>query len=1060
MRNLLATAVALAPLLVATGAAAEVVVNSTRTTPISTSNATGSGPDDIRFGSQGILNLTSGVAVTIDSSNNFRIDSGGQITMANAADGATAILVNGAQTGDIIIAGSVLITDSIENNLDTDNDGDIDGPFASGTDRYGLRLAGAGPLTGDIDVTSTGAIQVEGNESYAVSIESGLVGTFRSLGTLRTIGDNSIAFRNAGIIDGDLILHGGISAIGENAVGVAVQNDVTGRLIIQSEVVASGFRYTNRPSDTIIEGLDPDDLLIGGPAVLIAGDVTGGVVFDTTPVDADPADNDEDNDGVADNTEASANIASYGSAPAVLVGSTDRTVTLGLVGVDEDAYGFINRGSIVGNGVYDGIEANGVRFGVEGGQAVVVEGGVRNTGTIAALAQEAASTALRFADGVTADRLTNSGFITAGAASTTAVDVTAIQIDAGAVMPSFTNSGSILASAGGGVANVTAVRDLSGSLSAITNLRSIQANLSSNEDGDPVTGSMVAIDVRANTTGVTLIQDGVQADEDDDRPDADGDGVVDAMEPEIYGDILFGSGADVMDIRNGIVVGAISFGDGADSLSISGGAVVRSAIDSGDGQLDINIADGVLETRQTGVVTISNLDIGADGNLIVTLDPQGQSTSGLNVTGTATLADGAGLGVRFTSLLDATGTERFNIINAGTLNYGAIDLDGVQGNSPYMFVVEAGADVAAGDVYIDARRRTAQEADFISVEAAAYDSIYGALNASDALREVFLSQTTRDGFIDAYEQMLPDHSGGPLMSLASGVDAVTRALTGRNASAAPGQTSAWVQEINFYADKDKTDTYGFRSEGFGVAGGVERGTSNGAFGLSVAFTSSDLEDPEAEAEEVLSASLLELGLYWRAQGQHWTTWARAAAGYATFDATRQFVGGGLILKNESNWNGFTLAAAGGASYERHYGRFNIRPEIYAEYFSLSEDARTETGGGDGFDLEIDGRDGHILSTVAAVNFGYGFGSNGWVRPELRVGWRQNLSVDPGQTIARFRSGGPSFTLDPLSLEGGGPILGFRLNIGNELGMLAITGDAELLEDYVRYTLLLRASFRF
>ena len=45
-------------------------------------------------------------------------------------------------------------------------------------------------------------------------------------------------------------------------------------------------------------------------------------------------------------------------------------------------------------------------------------------------------------------------------------------------------------------------------------------------------------------------------------------------------------------------------------------------------------------------------------------------------------------------------------------------------------------------------------------------------------------------------------------------------------------------------------------------------------------------------------------------------------------------------------------------------------------------------------------------------------------------------------------------------EGGGLLLGFRMNLGNELGMLSLTGDAELLEDYVRYSLLLRASFRF
>ena len=169
---------------------------------------------------------------------------------------------------------------------------------------------------------------------------------------------------------------------------------------------------------------------------------------------------------------------------------------------------------------------------------------------------------------------------------------------------------------------------------------------------------------------------------------------------------------------------------------------------------------------------------------------------------------------------------------------------------------------------------------------------------------------------------------------------------------------------------------------------------------------------------------------------------------------------GVNLKNESDWHGFTLAAAGGASYERHFGRVNVRPEAYVEYFSLSEDARSERGGGDGFELDIDKRDGHLFSGVAAVNIGYGFGKDGWIRPELRLGWRQNFSVDAGSTTARFASGGDAFTLSPASIEGGGPILGFRLNVGNDLGMLAITGDAELLEDYVRYTLLLRASFKF
>ncbi|MDP2116224.1 MAG: autotransporter outer membrane beta-barrel domain-containing protein, partial [Brevundimonas sp.] len=533
----------------------------------------------------------------------------------------------------------------------------------------------------------------------------------------------------------------------------------------------------------------------------------------------------------------------------------------------------------------------------------------------------------------------------------------------------------MLATAGGGVANTTAILDLSGTLTSITNLRSLQATLNTNEAGDPVTGQRTAINVAANTTGVTIIQDGVASAPTATDPDSDGDGVTDNNEPIIVGDIRLGSGDDIVDIRNGQVLGDLYFGAGADLLSITGGAQVRGGVFDSDGDLTINVANGVLDARQNTTTDITDLTVGADGALIVTVDALNSTAGGFNVSGTATLADGSGLGVRFVSLISAP--ERFTLINAANLNYGAIDLTSVERNSPYLYVVDVGADIPAGQVYADVRQRTTEEAGLIASESAMFNSFYSALGGAGAtqLRDAFLAQTGREEFINLYEQMLPDHSGGPLLSLASGVDAVTRALTGRNASAAPGETSAWVQEINFYADKDKTDTYGFRSEGFGVAGGVERGTGLGAIGLSVAFTSSDLKDPEAEAEEVLSASLLELGLYWRAQGQYWTTWARAAAGYASFESKRRLVGAGLNLANESDWNGFTLAAAGGASYERNFGRFSVRPEVYAEYFSLSEGSHTETGGGDGFDLEIDERSGHLFSATAAVNVGMSMGEN-------------------------------------------------------------------------------------
>ncbi|VXB47587.1 autotransporter outer membrane beta-barrel domain-containing protein [Brevundimonas sp. G8] len=1099
MRILLATAVAIAPLMVATGSQAEIVISTARTTPIQTSNATGTAADNIRIASGGSVAVASGAAVTLNSNNTVDLDSGSSITMDKSADGSTGILVNGGNTGSVIVGGTITVNDTQETAdiKDTDGDGDLDGPFATGTNRYGVRVTGASPFTGNILIESTGAIAVEGNNSYGLSVESAVNGKLQSLGTVRVTGNDSTAIRTTGPISGNVDLAGSISALGANATGVSIEGDVGGALKIHSSVVATGYRYTTPPparpttgtfdnaTTLFLDELDADDLLQGGPAVRVGANVAGGVLLDKALAYSDAGiegdddkdgvkngdedddgdgiknrdDPDRDGDGIPDVSETTASITSLGGAPALLIGSTTNTVTLGAVGTGDAAYGLINRGTIIGSGLYSGVESRALQLGVTGGQAVNVVGGVRNEGGIASTAVDANATAIWVGSGVTAPTINNSGNIQAVASGKLTENATAVLIGAGANVGSLTNTGNIVASFGGNHGSATVIRDQSGSLTQLNNAGSIIGSLTpSTTDTTPVDGTVTAIDLSANTTGVTLRQYGIPAAEGSTAVDTDKDGVPDANEPAIVGAIKLGSGADTLNIENGVVSGDIDFGAGADRLNISGGAVVSGAIKNADGLLDINVSKGTLAATQTGATAISNLNIGAEGTLLVNLDPANNTAGGFNVSGNATLATGSTLGVRFSSLLD--GPERFDIITAGTLNVGQINQTLLSGNSPYLYVVEGGVNQAANTVYVDARRRTASEAGLIPVEASAYDAVYGALGSNETLRNLFLSQTSRDGFIDAYEQMLPDHSGGPLMSLSAGVDAVTRALTGRNAVAAPGETSAWVQEINFYADKDKTDSYGFRSEGFGVAGGVEKGSSLGAFGISAAFTSSDIKDPEAEAEEVLSANLLELGLYWRAQGQYWTTWARAAGGYASFTADRSLVASGVFLNNKSDWHGWTAAVAGGASYERNFGRLNIRPEIYGEYFRLSEGARSETGGGDGFDLDIDSRDSHIFSAVAAMNIGYGFGRNGWVRPELRIGYRQNISVDAGETIARFASGGPDFILSPDAVEGGGPILGFRLNFGNELGMLSLTGDAELLEDYVRYSLLLRASFRF
>ena len=422
MRILLASAVAIAPLMVATGSQAEIVISNARTTPIQTSNATGTGPDNIRLASGGSVAVTSGAAVTLNSNHTVDLDSGSSITMDKSADGSTGLLVNGGNTGSVIVGGSITVNDTQESAdvKDTDGDGDLDGPFATGTGRYGVRVVGPAPFTGNVLVESTGAITVEGANSYGLAVETGLNGKLQSLGTIRVTGDNTAGVRTTGPVSGNVELSGAISALGANATGVSIEGDVGGAVKIHSSVVATGYRYTTPPparpttgafdnaTTLFLDELDADDLLQGGPAVRVGANVAGGVLLDkalaysAAGIEGDDdgdgiknGDEDDDGDGVKnrddpdrngngipDASETTASITSLGGAPALLVGSTTQAVNLGAVGTGDAAYGLINRGSITASGLYSGIESRAVQLGVTGGQAVNVAGGVRNEGGV------------------------------------------------------------------------------------------------------------------------------------------------------------------------------------------------------------------------------------------------------------------------------------------------------------------------------------------------------------------------------------------------------------------------------------------------------------------------------------------------------------------------------------------------------------------------------------------------------------------------------------------------------------------------------------------------------
>src|SRR4029078_1371962 len=113
------------------------------------------------------------------------------------------------------------------------SDGVLDGPFAQGTNRVGIWLNG-GSFTGDI--TNSGAINVEGNDSAGILINGLLTGNLVSSGPINLTGDNvsNIAITGGvgnGVV-GNITTTGNYTAHGQNATGLLLDAPVTGSVSV------------------------------------------------------------------------------------------------------------------------------------------------------------------------------------------------------------------------------------------------------------------------------------------------------------------------------------------------------------------------------------------------------------------------------------------------------------------------------------------------------------------------------------------------------------------------------------------------------------------------------------------------------------------------------------------------------------------------------------------------------------------------------------------------------------------------------------------------------------
>lgn len=1050
----------------ATPSSAKTEVANARTTPLKTSTIKDGAPDDIEITTAGSVKPASGTAVTIDS--NHKVDNKGTIQITGA-NGATGILANAGVTSGITNSGTITIDENYT-PADSDSDKDDDGPFAQGGNRFGIRTAGA--FTGDI--LNSGKITVEGNDSAGIALDGPLTGSLTHSGdSINVIGDHSYGVRT-GDVSGDVKIQGGVSARGKDAVAVAITGHVGGALVIQGGISSTGYRYTTPPADT--SKLDADDLLQGGLAILVSSSVDKGIIFAVPPADANKDDADEDDDGIPDASERSAAVVSYGGAPAVVIGGADDIAIGAVPGTSAGGYGIVVDGGILGDGVYKNVESSGLVVGGQGG-AVNVAGGIRVNGAVRADATVAGSTALRIGAEAIVPTLKVGGQIAATGGSAANAVVRGIAIDQGGSLASISNTGAISAAAAG-EGTAVAISDKSGTLALVENSGTISATAGTG--GDKAT----AIDLSANNNGATVKQLAVAADK---------------AAPAITGNILFGSGNDTLDLADGAMNGTarfgagdnrltlagdaayagnavfgaggdtvalagtarmngtLDFGGGADSLTLGGTSVFSGTlVNSGGAAIAVN--GGRLLVQGTGTVSAASLALTGGGAIGVNIDGGAGTFTQYLVSGAASFAPDSKLVVTLNDISGAEGD--YLIVKSGSMTGGA-NLASEAAALPYMFKSSVAANDAAGEVRLTVARKTSTELGLNRSQASAYDAIFTALDGDEEIAGVFLDIADGDTFKNTVRTMLPEHAGGAFETVTQGSRATARYLADPDAPMADrGGWGFWLQQVAWGSSKGVGDTSSYDISGWGASGGVEMKTGGfGNFGLSAAYLSG--KDGDGDNNNEVSADQIELAAHWRLNRGGFGAYARISAAQIGFDGVRVFTGndGGETVSRTARgtWDGQLYSAGGGLSYELGLGRFSLRPAATIDYYKLSEDGYTETGGGDAFNLIVADRDSDEFAATGTLTAAYDLGDldreNGWFRVEAEGGRRQIIGGALGSTTARF-AGGEEFTLDPEQRTDGW--VG-RLRAIGGAGSFRLAGEASAEEQQGKTALAFRVS---
>lgn len=1113
-------------------AAQTATIDTETSTPVTTSTADGGDPADIDITPDGSIEIeqTDGsVAITLDSNNSVNNDGTIQI---DESDNSVGILIEADRSADVTGSGNIYLFDNYE-RTDDDDDDDLDGPLAEGTNRTAILLQSGGTHTGNISLEAGADVEVEGNQSYGVRLQSELAGDLLIDGSVSVLGDAARAIRADQAITGDVLISGPVDARGENAQAIELEGDVGGALTFESLVSSSGFASTGLTNyvtptaiddDTpaLVDRIDAEDLLDNAGAVAIRGSVAGGILINGNVDDfvSEEDDEDETKDTIEDFDEnrSTGTISSIGSGTALLIAAEDSDLVIGPVvetvrdtldDDDDDDFtetlatfnyeqGLINRGVINANGLNIGFDATALRIeGASDGSAdVLINGGIDNSGTIQATAVDADAVAASFGAGAQIGTISNSGNIIARTTAVATESATALEIEAGASLTTLENNqGAITANTTGLSGSAIAIRDLSGTLTNITNRGAINAFLSTDGTSTEETGEAIAIDLSGHdaSAGVVLVQERatpIDDVNDDDSVDAD-----DVDTPAIVGDIRFGAGDDsfqlfagsvtgdtdfstgdadftitgatysgdmqfadgdhVLTARNAAVSGTVSFENSVADISFQNGSVFSGSLSSTASSLTLSALDSDLTFAAGNRTALNSLTVSGESELTFHIDPADSDGAVLSVAGTAAL----GSEVSITPVLESIARDPFSqvLISADVLTFdGVFDSDQIT-SIPFLYNI----DLSQTDTELELQfeLKTADEFGLDDNQSRAYAALTDVFVLDGDIGAAIATIDGADDFYQVYDLLLPQRTDASQQFLATQWNAAFGALNDHLSLlqfSDPDQTGIWAQEYYYSLDEDTSDQNpGYNGDGFGFALGLDRSFGPiDRIGAMITYASGSFEEKTGGYNPVSTTST-GLGLYavetlgplqLRVAGQ---------VAHVGFASNRNYEINQLIYEIDGDWSGVSQSMSVAAVSEFDFGWAYIRPEFSADWFATSQDGYTENGAASTDSLFAEVSDADTDELGVAANFVLGRQvrlGGGIMRAEVNGGYRSVASSTPYSATVSFLGTEESFDLMAPDASTEAALFGVSLTGDGGLISSKLGYDMKVTEESVSHVL--------